>query len=78
MTKINLIAEPEKQEIILTKVFDAPRELVFKTYTDPELYVQWLGPRNLTMNLETFDPKNGGSWRYIQRIKTAMSLHFIE
>jgi uncharacterized protein YndB with AHSA1/START domain len=47
--------------------FDAPRELVFKAYTDPELYVQWLGPRRLKMTLEKFEPTNGGSWRYIHR-----------
>lgn len=70
MTKKNLAkitAEPGKQEIIITREFDAPRELVFKAFTDPELYTQWLGPRELTMTLEKFEPKNGGSWRYIQK-----------
>jgi len=42
MTKTNLIAEPGKQEIIITREFDAPRELVFKAFTDPKLYIQWL------------------------------------
>lgn len=70
MTKKNfakITAEPGKQEIIITREFDAPRELVFKAFTDPELYTQWLGPRELTMTLEKFEPKNGGSWRYIQK-----------
>lgn len=58
-------AEPGKQEIFVTREFDAPRELVFQAFTDPELYVQWLGPRRLTMNLETFEPRAGGSYRYI-------------
>jgi uncharacterized protein YndB with AHSA1/START domain len=40
---------------------------VFRAYTDPELYVQWLGPRRLKMTLEKFEPTNGGSWRYIHR-----------
>ncbi len=60
-----LIAEPGKQEVFITREFDAPRELVFKAYTDPKLYVQWLGPRGYTMKLETFQPKSGGCWRYI-------------
>ena len=64
-TKIT--AEPGKQELLITRGFDAPRELVFKAYTDPELYVQWLGPRRLKMTLEKFEPTNGGSWRYIHR-----------
>ena len=67
--KTNIIAEPGRQEILITREFDAPRELVFKAFTDPELYVQWLGPRDLAMTLETFEPKSGGSWRYIHRDK---------
>ncbi len=63
----DITAEPGKQEIIIEREFDAPRELVFKSFTDPDLYVQWLEPRRLTMTLETFEPRNGGSWRYIQR-----------
>ena len=65
LTKIT--AESGKQEIIIEREFDAPRELVFKAFTDPELYVQWIGPRELEMTLETFEPRNGGSWRYIQK-----------
>ena len=64
-TKIT--AEPGKQEIFIEREFDAPQELVFKAFTDPELYVKWLGPRGLTMTLETFEPRNGGSWRYIHK-----------
>lgn len=64
-TKIT--AEPGKQEILITREFEAPRNLVFKAFTDPKLYVQWLGPRNLKMTLETFEPRNGGMWRYIQK-----------
>lgn len=67
MTKTNITAEPGKQEIIIIREFDAPRELVFKTFIDPKLYTQWLGPRGLTMTLEIFEPKNGGMWRYIQK-----------
>lgn len=42
--KTKITAEPGKQELLVTREFDAPRELVFKAYTDPELYIQWLGP----------------------------------
>jgi uncharacterized protein YndB with AHSA1/START domain len=62
-----ITAEPGKQEIIIEREFAAPREIVFKAFTDPLLYAQWLGPRGLTMTLETFEPRDGGSWRYIQR-----------
>lgn len=65
LTKIT--AEPGKQEIVIEREFDAPRELVFTAFTDPELYVQWIGPRGLKTMLETFESRNGGSWRYIQK-----------
>ncbi|MGZ7047255.1 MAG: SRPBCC family protein [Methanobacterium sp.] len=62
----SITAEPGKQEILIEREFDAPRELVFKAFTDPELYKQWVGPRGLKTTIETFEPRNGGSWRYIQ------------
>ncbi len=64
-TKIE--AEPGKQSILITREFEAPRELVFKAFTDPKLYTQWLGPRNLTMTMDIFEPRTGGMWRYIQK-----------
>jgi uncharacterized protein YndB with AHSA1/START domain len=63
--KTIITAEPGKQELFITREFDAPRELVFKAHTDPDLFVQWLGPRGLTMRLETFEPHSGGRYRYI-------------
>jgi len=64
--KTEIIAEPGKQEIFVTREFEAPRELVFKAHTDPSLYSRWLGPRELRMKLEKFDATDGGSYRYIQ------------
>jgi len=61
----NIKAEPGKQEIFITREFEAPRELVFKAFTDPKLIVQWLGPRELKMKLDKFEPRAGGSYRYI-------------
>ena len=62
--KTTITAEPGRQELFITREFEAPRKLVFKAFTDPELVVQWLGPRNLKMRLEKFEPRNGGSYRY--------------
>jgi uncharacterized protein YndB with AHSA1/START domain len=58
-------AEPGKQEIFIVREFEAPRELVFKAFTTPELIVKWLGPRELTMKIDKFDVRSGGSYRYI-------------
>ena len=71
-----IIAEPGKQEMIITREFDAPRELVFKAFTDPELYVQWLGPRRLTMRLDTFEPRSGGRWRYLHKDQSGNEFGF--
>jgi len=63
-----LRAEPGTQEVLITREFNAPRELVFKAFTDPKLYVQWLlGPKEqgLVMRLDRFVPKAGGEWRFI-------------
>ncbi len=65
--KTKITAEPGKQELFITREFDAPPELVFKAHTDSNLFVQWLGPRGYTMRLETFEPRSGGRWRYIHR-----------
>jgi len=65
--KTQITAEPGKQEVIITREFDAPRELVFKAHTDPKLYSQWLGPRGYEMILETFEPHSGGRYRYIHK-----------
>jgi uncharacterized protein YndB with AHSA1/START domain len=65
--KTHIIAEPGKQEVVIIREFDAPRELVFKAYTDPKLYIQWLGPRGYEMEIKKFEPKSGGSWRYIHK-----------
>ena len=48
----------------IIREFDAPREKVFRAHTDPELVVQWLGPRGLTMTVEHYECRVGGSYRY--------------
>ena len=65
--KTTVTAEPGKQEVFITREFDAPRELVYKAHTDPNLYAQWLGPRGYEMILETFEPHSGGRYRYIHK-----------
>lgn len=67
MSKLNLIAEPGKQEIFMTRVFDAPRELVFNACTDPKLIPQWWGPKYLTTTVDKMEVRQGGLWRYVQR-----------
>jgi uncharacterized protein YndB with AHSA1/START domain len=56
-----------KHGIIITHVFDAPRELVFRAYTEPGLIVRWWGPRKYTTTIDKMDARSGGAWRFLQR-----------
>ncbi len=67
MSRMILIAEPGKQETVISYIFDAPRDLVYKIFTDPTLIPQWWGPRYLTTEVEKMEVQPGGIWRYIQR-----------
>ncbi|HYM20330.1 MAG TPA: SRPBCC family protein [Candidatus Kapabacteria bacterium] len=53
-------------EIVITREFDAPRELVFKAMTDAEMIPKWWGPRMLRTVIETLEPRVGGKWRFLQ------------
>ena len=66
MAKTEYVIEPGKQGIMITRVFDAPRELVFKAFTDPKLFAQWWGPRKYAAKIEKFDVRPGGLWRIVQ------------
>lgn len=62
--KTVVTAEPGKQELFITREFDAPRELVFRAHTDPDLYVQWVGPKEMTMTIEEWNCHDNGSYRF--------------
>ena len=62
-----IIAERGKQEVIITRVFDAPRTLVFRANTDRNLISQWWGPKRFTTTIDKMDVKPGGQWRFVQR-----------
>jgi uncharacterized protein YndB with AHSA1/START domain len=66
MTKVSITAEPGKQDIIMTWIFDAPRELVFKACSDPDIISKWWGPKNLTTTIDKMDVEFGGVWRFVQ------------
>lgn len=65
MGTTQIVAEPGTLQIIITREFDAPRELVYRAYTEPELLVQWLGPRSLTMHIDHMDVRDGGTYRFV-------------
>jgi uncharacterized protein YndB with AHSA1/START domain len=63
-------AEPTwdiEREIVLTRVFDAPRELVFKAWTDKEHLPKWFGPKGFSCSTHEIDIRVGGRWRFEMR-----------
>lgn len=62
------VSAPSDREIEVTRVFDAPRALVFEAFTKPELVKRWLlGPPGWTMPVCEIDLKVGGGYRYLWR-----------
>ncbi|MFZ6182600.1 SRPBCC domain-containing protein [Nannocystis pusilla] len=53
------------RELVITRVFAAPRELVFKMWTEPQHVVRWWGPRGFTTTIREMDVRPGGVWRYV-------------
>lgn len=65
---VTTYATPTDREVLITRIFDAPRRIVFDAYTNPEHLRQWLlGPEGWTMPICEMDARPGGSWRYVWR-----------
>lgn len=65
MGKTEITAEPGVQTVEIVREFDAPPELVFRAHTEPDLLVQWLGPRGYTLRIDRYEIRDGGTWRYV-------------
>jgi uncharacterized protein YndB with AHSA1/START domain len=63
--KTEIKAEPGKQELFIIREFNAPRELVFRAYTEADLYEKWIGPKDLECKVEKMDAVDGGSFRFV-------------
>jgi uncharacterized protein YndB with AHSA1/START domain len=55
----------DARTIVTTRVFDAPRELVFEAWTNPKHLVQWWGPNGFTTTIRAIDVRPGGVWRFV-------------
>src|SRR5437667_9934185 len=60
-------ARTSERELVTTYIFDAPRALVWKAWTDPKLIPRWWGPKRYTTTVEKMEVRPGGTWRFIQR-----------
>lgn len=57
-------ADPDLPTVRIVRDFDAPPGRVYRAWTDPKLVVQWLGPRSITTQIDTWDARTGGCYRY--------------
>jgi uncharacterized protein YndB with AHSA1/START domain len=59
--------QPEECVLVIERIFDAPRGLVFKAWTEPERMVRWFGPRGFTTTVLKADFRPGGAYRFHMR-----------
>lgn len=55
----------DDREIVITRVFNAPRELVWNVWTEPKHMEQWWGPKGFTTRVIELDLRPGGQWRFV-------------
>jgi uncharacterized protein YndB with AHSA1/START domain len=53
------------RSIITTRLFDAPRELVFEAFTEPQHLAHWWGPNGFTLTVHSMEVRPGGTWRFV-------------
>jgi uncharacterized protein YndB with AHSA1/START domain len=60
-------ATSKERAVVITRVFDAPRELVFKAWTDPDRFRRWWGPKDFTAPVARMDLRVGGKYLFCMR-----------
>jgi uncharacterized protein YndB with AHSA1/START domain len=58
---------PSEREIVMTRVFNAPRQMIYDAWTRPELLKRWFGPRGWSLVVCEVDLRMGGKWRFVLR-----------
>jgi uncharacterized protein YndB with AHSA1/START domain len=61
------LGDVEDRNFVITRVFDAPRELLWKAWTDPKLLAEWWGPACFTTSICEMDVRPGGAYRFVLR-----------
>jgi uncharacterized protein YndB with AHSA1/START domain len=67
MAKNSVDTEPTARELVITRIFDAPRNIVFKAWSEPEHLMRWWGPHGFTCPVCEMDFRVGGRWRFCMR-----------
>ncbi len=61
------VTTPSDREVMMTRVFDAPRQMVFDAFSKPELLKRWFGPRGWSLEVCEVDLRVGGGFRFVMR-----------
>jgi len=64
MSEAEIVADPEVPKVTITREFNAPPERVYRAWAEPDLVRQWMGPRSIDMEIDTWDCRTGGAYRY--------------
>ncbi|WP_028649824.1 SRPBCC family protein [Nocardiopsis sp. CNT312] len=67
MSDLQVIVEPGRQDVVVKRSFDAPRETVFRAMTEPEHLARWWGLRGTETVVDRADVRPGGSWRFVEK-----------
>ena len=59
-------ADPKVPVIRITRDFNATPAQLLRAHTDPDLFVQWVGPNGMATKIDQWDARTGGSWRFVQ------------
>jgi uncharacterized protein YndB with AHSA1/START domain len=62
--KNSLTTEMQDREIVISRIFDAPRELIWNAWADPKQLAEWWGPRGFTITIHEMDVRPGGVWKH--------------
>ncbi|RYG62510.1 hypothetical protein EON77_22150, partial [bacterium] len=66
---------PSATPFVISRTFDAPRDLVWRAWTEADLFAEWWGNRGFTVELAEFDPRSGGQTRYAMRTPSGDAMH---
>lgn len=70
--KTQILAEEGKQELFIIREFDGPREFVFRAFSEPELLLQWMGPKEMETTIDKLNNQSHGSWRFSHKDTSGM------
>ncbi len=76
MSDLTVIAEPGQHDVVVTRSFDAPRDVVFKAMTSPEYLSKWWGLKESETIIDRAELRRGGSWRFVERMPDGQSYAF--